>query len=63
MACKQVRALVKPLLGMFHGEPRAKKWRAAVGGGSALAARGRGDGHGGFGLQCELGAHVWLSRA
>jgi len=25
-----VRALVKPLLGMFHGEPRAKKWRAAV---------------------------------
>ncbi|EFN54753.1 hypothetical protein CHLNCDRAFT_23819 [Chlorella variabilis] len=25
-----VRMLVKPLLGMFHGEPRAKKWRAAV---------------------------------
>ncbi|PSC72239.1 tRNA-dihydrouridine synthase A [Micractinium conductrix] len=25
-----VRTLVKPLLGMFHGEPRAKKWRAAV---------------------------------
>lgn len=29
-AAPQVRALVKPLLGMFHGEPRAKKWRAAV---------------------------------
>lgn len=28
--CAQVRLLVKPLLGMFHGEPRAKKWRAAV---------------------------------
>jgi tRNA-dihydrouridine synthase A len=25
-----VRTLVKPLLGMFHGEPRGKKWRAAV---------------------------------
>ncbi|KAL4452462.1 hypothetical protein ABPG75_008124 [Micractinium tetrahymenae] len=25
-----VRTLVKPLLGMFHGEPRAKKWRAEV---------------------------------
>ena len=37
--------LVKPLLGMFHGEPRAKKWRAAVrraGGalGSAAGAAG-----------------------
>lgn len=28
----QVRALVKPVLGMFHGEPRGKKWRAAVSG-------------------------------
>ncbi|KAI3438293.1 hypothetical protein D9Q98_000727 [Chlorella vulgaris] len=25
-----VRTLVKPLLGMLHGEPRGKKWRAAV---------------------------------
>lgn len=27
-----VRTLVKPLLGMFAGEPRGKKWRAAVDG-------------------------------
>ena len=25
-----VRALTKPLLGLFHGEPRSKQWRAAV---------------------------------
>jgi hypothetical protein len=28
--CIQVRGLFKPMLGMFHGEPRGKKWRAAV---------------------------------
>lgn len=27
-----LRTLVKPLLGMFHNEPRGKKWRNAVGG-------------------------------
>ncbi len=26
-----VRVLFKPLMGMFHNEPRGKKWRAAVG--------------------------------
>jgi len=28
--CPNVRVLTKPLLGMFTGEPRGKKWRAAV---------------------------------
>lgn len=32
-----VRVLFKPLLGMFHGEPRGKKWRAAV----SIGAAGR----------------------
>lgn len=38
----QVRMLVKPLLGMFHGEPRAKKWRAAVRQGSRAVYGGGG---------------------
>lgn len=41
----QVRTLVKPLLGMFHGEPRAKKWRAAVSAPRAAGRGGRGTAH------------------
>lgn len=30
--CPNVRCLVKPLIGLFHGEPKGKQWRAAVDG-------------------------------